>query len=707
VPVVITATNPVMVAQYITNASKCANNYTGNGGDPDMVYLSAVEQTINKIIVSPVDTKTHDATNYINVVIKTVDIPNFTITNQNGVAVPATFTPINSTYSYAQIQVATGYSSSVYYTLSCTSGGFNAVSYGYASSESYAYNAGTNLVDLLTGFNVQNLYGTGAGSAACKGSQFYMSITLAFKPLSINWDFASDPNLSPNAVVTQTGTTLTASNVLIDSVQINGVWLYTYQIPTPYIYNATGSFNVTVNAVSPTPDGCNGVKTYTFPVNVVQGPNASFTFTTTAASGCLGAFQFTDASVANSGSLNSWLWGFVDGTTTTPSALQNPSYTFTIAGNDTAKLRVVRADGCYADTSVVFKLSSIPVANFTFSPATPCAGKPVTFTDGSTIATGSTIAQWIWNYGDASGVTATTNAQQTHSYSTANTYSSTLQVKSTTGCPSAVVTKPITVYANPTTDFSYVFAGCVNGPVNYTALPSSSPVVTGYSWDYGDATALGTIANPTHTYVSPNTYNVALTVTTAQGCTGSITKPVTVAPLLSVTIASVVSVTYNTINFAWTAVVGATGYLVSTDGVNFVAPSGPGLTHTVTGLTPNQKVTLYVKATGTLACAASVGSVTGTTLLPDVGVFVPNTFTPNGDGKNDVLKVYGNYLKSLNLQVFNQWGQKIYSTTDVNGGWDGTYNGKPQPVGVYIYVLQATLPTGAVINKKGSINLIR
>lgn len=88
-------------------------------------------------------------------------------------------------------------------------------------------------------------------------------------------------------------------------------------------------------------------------------------------------------------------------------------------------------------------------------------------------------------------------------------------------------------------------------------------------------------------------------------------------------------------------------------------------------------------------------------------IFVPNVFTPNGDGKNDLLKVYGNQIASVDFQIFNQWGQRIFISKDVQQGWNGQAGGKPQPVGVYVYVLKATLLDGNIINKKGSINLIR
>lgn len=88
-------------------------------------------------------------------------------------------------------------------------------------------------------------------------------------------------------------------------------------------------------------------------------------------------------------------------------------------------------------------------------------------------------------------------------------------------------------------------------------------------------------------------------------------------------------------------------------------------------------------------------------------VFVPNTFTPNGDGNNDVLKVYGFSLKALRMVIFNQWGQQIFETTDVQQGWDGTFKGARQPTGVYMYVCTVTVADGTQVVKKGAVNLIR
>ncbi len=86
---------------------------------------------------------------------------------------------------------------------------------------------------------------------------------------------------------------------------------------------------------------------------------------------------------------------------------------------------------------------------------------------------------------------------------------------------------------------------------------------------------------------------------------------------------------------------------------------------------------------------------------------VPSAFTPNGNGVNDVLYVKGFGITSINWQIYNRWGVKMFETEDLHTGWDGTYNGKLQPQEVYHYLLSIVMTDGKKINKLGDITLIR
>ncbi len=95
-------------------------------------------------------------------------------------------------------------------------------------------------------------------------------------------------------------------------------------------------------------------------------------------------------------------------------------------------------------------------------------------------------------------------------------------------------------------------------------------------------------------------------------------------------------------------------------------------------------------------------------VLPDCGeMFVPNAFSPNLDGVNDVLYVRGKCLKNLTFMVFNRWGEKVFETSEQKIGWDGTYNGELLNTAVFVYRLEGTTIDGNSFSQKGNITLIR
>jgi gliding motility-associated-like protein len=89
----------------------------------------------------------------------------------------------------------------------------------------------------------------------------------------------------------------------------------------------------------------------------------------------------------------------------------------------------------------------------------------------------------------------------------------------------------------------------------------------------------------------------------------------------------------------------------------------------------------------------------------DSEVEFPNAFTPGHNSKLKVLHLGEARLKSF--VIFNRWGQKMFETNNIAEGWDGTYNGEPQPIGVYIYTIEAESFTGRKINRQGNVTLIR
>jgi gliding motility-associated-like protein len=233
----------------------------------------------------------------------------------------------------------------------------------------------------------------------------------------------------------------------------------------------------------------------------------------------------------------------------------------------------------------------------------------------------------------------------------------------------------------------------------YTSATNASAIFTGNSF------TTPALTNNTTYYVEA--------VNTLTGCSsGRIAVGVNILQPLPAPVVSIGSSTGNSVTFKWDAITGATGYLVSLDnGQTFVSPSsgGNGLTHTVTGLAYNQYVTIIVKAIGAQPCETSPDSqpVTATAKYYNDVIFVPNAFTPNGDGKNDIVYVHNEEIKSLTFTIYDQWGELLFMSTDKSNGWDGTYKGNKEPVGVYVYYVKAIMNDGHEVNQKGTITLLR
>jgi len=102
-----------------------------------------------------------------------------------------------------------------------------------------------------------------------------------------------------------------------------------------------------------------------------------------------------------------------------------------------------------------------------------------------------------------------------------------------------------------------------------------------------------------------------------------------------------------------------------------------------------------------------IAAVTVTITANTGDLFIPNAFTPNNDGKNDIFKVYGSAVKGAEIRIYTQWGAQIYETNDNATGWDGKSKGVAQPVGMYIYVIKVRMQDEDTFIKKGTLSLIR
>ncbi len=122
--------------------------------------------------------------------------------------------------------------------------------------------------------------------------------------------------------------------------------------------------------------------------------------------------------------------------------------------------------------------------------------------------------------------------------------------------------------------------------------------------------------------------------------------------------------------------------------------------------TPLEDITYKVTGVSLYHGCPQVDSVRIKVIMQDV--FVPNAFSPNGDGLNDIFHVTARQL--INVEEFiimNRWGNEVFSTNDINQGWNGKYKGKDQDAGVYYYMMRISYPNGKAEFLKGDVTLIR
>ncbi|MBI2280488.1 MAG: PKD domain-containing protein [Bacteroidetes bacterium] len=299
---------------------------------------------------------------------------------------------------------------------------------------------------------------------------------------------------------------------------------------TSFTVTNTITAPITANiTVTPTANSCVGIpSTYSITVHPLPTPN--FTFPNV----CFGTTTiFADLSNANGGIITNWNWDFTDNGSV-DNTTQNPTNGYPAAGSYIVELMVQTALGCMDSITKTVTVNPIPVANF--SAPDVCLNTTTAFTDLSTVTTG-TIQSYFWDFADGSGTD--TLPSPNYLYGAANTYNVSLTVTSDSNCINTIVI-PVTVFNNPIAAFTTTDV-CQNITANFDSSPSNGNggTIDQYDWDIDfDGTTHTTdytSQNATNDYAIANTYTVELIVTTIDGCSDTITNPITIFPMPNAT----------------------------------------------------------------------------------------------------------------------------------------------------------------------------
>ena len=252
-------------------------------------------------------------------------------------------------------------------------------------------------------------------------------------------------------------------------------------------------------------------------VEVYAKPSPAFSVSNT--TGCYPLpVQFTDGTTTGSGTINSWLWDFGDGVTST---LQNPSHTYTSARNFSVTLQVKNTNGC---VSTLIKPSLIQIntgvlARFTNDNPQTCTS-PVTI-NFQNQSTGTGVVNYLWNFGDN---TTSTLLNPSHTYTTQGTYTVKLIVTNSNGCADTTTKANAVTVGAVKAGFTVADSACQSSGVVFTN--TSSPAPASVSWNFGDATT-STLLNPIKTYSTAGVFTVKM-VANFGACNDSSTKTITV-----------------------------------------------------------------------------------------------------------------------------------------------------------------------------------
>jgi gliding motility-associated-like protein len=455
-----------------------------------------------------------------------------------------------------------------------------------------------------------------------------------------------------------------------------GSWPYTSPTYTPLTPGVPSS-GINMNS------NCNnGTFKFDFQVPPV---NASFSIDT-----AFGCAPFSVTFNNQSSPFGTYLWDFGGGDTT--SVIYNPTHVFPSPGTYTVSLILTNNACKIADTAFTV-VTVYPGITADFNYTNPPCSNSVNLYDSSAVAPVS----WQWNFGDGSTSTA---QNPTHTFPSNGNYNITLISTTSNGCPDTAVvafnnTSGATISPNVTI--------CVGGTVPLNATGGIS-----YAWSPASSLNNANISNPIASPATTTTYTVNITAVNAQGdtCVTSLSTTISVFDPATFPLSASVdndsllpgestiihAITDTTLTIIWSP---ATGVSDPTSFNPTVTPSET-TTYTVTitnstGCTISATVTVYVKS---MKCT-----------LDDV--YVPNTFTPNGDGQNDILFVRSNSLIELYFAVYNRWGQLVFETKDINKGWDGIYKEMKADPAVFAWYLTAKCYNGNEIKKQGNTTLIR
>jgi PKD repeat protein len=435
--------------------------------------------------------------------------------------------------------------------------------------------------------------------------------------------------------------------------------------------------------------------------------------------------QFSDSSTVTYGQINSTIWNFGDGNTSTT---LNPQHTYAAPGIYTVWLTHTSTNGCIDSAFQIINIYPEPTANFSYTRLTSdsCSvPQLIQFNEQTANAQGF---YWDFDYFNNPGVYTSTLKNPTFQFNAFGVYHVALFTTNQYGCSDSKVLE-IQIQGNPDAGFyANLYTGCSPLTVLFTdtsAYNHGTGSVVDWQWDFGDGTT-SNIQHPLHEYTA-GTYDVNLIVTSDGGCVDTINYSmlidVHVTPIADYNVNQVNAREFDFTNQS-TNVNSSTAYLWDFGDTNTSSEINPSHMFNVDLTLGSRVYNVCLNAENDFGCADSACQDVE---MLSLQLNVPNALAPEEDmgTESNVFLPKGHSLREYQLRIYDKWGNIVFETDalDENGipsePWDGTHqeNGIALPMGAYTWRIDAVFNDGTIwqgvvysngkINNVGSVTIVR
>ena len=323
------------------------------------------------------------------------------------------------------------------------------------------------------------------------------------------------------------------------------------------------------------------------------------------------------------------------------------------------------------------------------------------FLTNYTISNDPPVTQ-IWDFGD--GQTSTDKTPPAHAYPQAGLYPVSLTATTQSGCTKTFA-DTVRVYRTPSPVITVNDITCINRDMIFNGTLVQPDTAILWNWSFGDGRT-STERNNTISYNATGNFNVTLTAANSFGCKDMATHSLTVAPLPVIT-------TQNAVIPVGGQIVMPVSYSSGTSQYTWTPPDGLSCTNCPLPVAkPKFTTTYHLQVTDSNTCSSAADIMVEVLCLAE-NYFVPNTFSPNSDGMNDVFYPRGRGLASVqSMKIYNRWGQLVFerrnfSANDASKGWDGKMGNQALPPDVYVYMVEFICENAQIVPMSGNVTLIR